>query len=566
MPPQTDMSDLTTTAPAGAAPAAAPSAAPDTSDLTTTPPTTTENTPPAPERGFMSNIVGGFLRGAAKDVVGAGNAASEGVARVEGKPNWRDYGSGTMADNAEKPSIARGVGELGENMAEFSLGGEVLDALKGLEFLNGTAKAAKLTELATKYPMVGRMLAMSKEYPIIGKIMAESAKAAAIGGAQGAVKGASEGRAEQGAVEGAEGGAAGAAIGETAGAVAQEIGKTMGIGTTAIEDATRGAKPNKRNLRFAEDFQRAAPYMDAENSADQAKSVEDWADHADAARQKLWTQQIQPIIDRHAHVPLSGIAIRDSISDQIPRTWFKYHPERAAQVTQLANKFMPGQVFALTVGDAEDELEQINADLAATGYWSKLPNERAALLKSDPTILGYKASADAIREELYNRLGILEPADAPKIQDLKKDYGALRNVGNEIRGQVNVAGRQAPISLKQTIGIATGLGQGTPLGAVVAAIPFADKVANSPEQLISRGVQKAARPGEEGIVSKGVQAAGRGAKAAAPAVGAAAGEARAEEQGHRITFQASDGTMHSVPADQIHQALQIDPHLTIVNQ
>ena len=34
----------------------------------------------------------------------------------------------------------------------------------------------------------------------------------------------------------------------------------------------------------------------------------------------------------------------------------------------------------------------------------------------------------------------------------------------------------------------------------------------------------------------------------------------------RIYFKSSDGSTHSVPADQIHEAMKIDPKLTIINQ
>jgi len=566
--PAIDMSDLTTTPPANAQvdmsdlTTTPPSATPDMSDLTTTPPgsSTSDSTPPAPDRGLMSNIVGGILKGVSETGQGALNLAARGVEKLTGQPSGSLQA--TRGPETEKPSIARGGGELAETAGEFVLGGEVLDALKGLEFLNGAAKAAKLTELATKYPMVGHMLSLSKEYPVIAKILGETAKSAAIGGVQGGVKGAAEGQAAKGAEEGAAGGATGAFVGETAGALAQQVGKVFGIGTTGLEDVTRGAKPAKRNYRFAQDFQRAAPYMDADNSVNPAQSVEDWADHTDAARKKLWADKIQPIIDKHASVPLSGVAIRDEISNAIPAAMKKFKPAEAAEVERLANQFMPGQVFATSVGDVEDALEHFNAELSSTGYWSKLPQERAALLRTNGEALGYKAAADALRNELYNRLEILEPTQVKSIEELKKDYGALRNVGSEIRGQVNVAGREAPLSLKQTVGAVTGLAHGTPLGAAAAAIPFVDRWVNSPENLIARGVQKAVRPGEEGFVSRGAQAVGRAAKEVAPAAGAMAGENRAEQ---RVYFTASNGSSHSVPVSQIEAARKIDPHLVITD-
>jgi len=273
-------------------------------------------------------------------------------------------------------------------------------------------------------------------------------------------------------------------------------------------------------------------------------------------------------VARHATVPLGGINIKksmDATMRELAPTMTRFSPAEAAKVEQLANQFLPGQVFALNVGDAEEALEHMNAELSKTGYWSKLPSERAALLKTDGTILGYKAAADAIRDELYGKLGELEPQS--DMAALKKQYGALRNVGNEIRGQVNVAGRQSPVSLKETIGLITGLAHGGATGGVVAALPFVDRAVNSPEKLIGRAVQKAARP-EASTVGKAVAAGGRKiADLTAPA-GAAIGQSVAEGQpaNDRVTFTASDGSVHSVPANQIQEALKVDPKLVITNQ
>jgi hypothetical protein len=230
---------------------------------------------------------------------------------------------------------------------------------------------------------------------------------------------------------------------------------------------------------------------------------------------------------------------------------------------------MPGQVFALSVGDAEEALEHFNAKLSETGYWSKMPSERAALLRTNGDVLGYKTAADAIRDELYAKLQTLEPES--NMRDLKAQYGALRNVGNEIRGQVNVVGRQVPISLKQTIGLAAGLAHGGPAGAVIAALPVVDKIANSPENLIARGVQKAARPGEEGIITKVAKKAGGAVTGAAPAVAAVTGEKVGESvpnqpSGQHALVRASDGSFHTFPIENLDQARKVDPNLTVLSE
>lgn len=505
-----------------------------------------------PERGMLENIVGGLAKGAAKSVTGIGNALATGAEKLTGQPEGSLHA--TFADDREQPSVARDVGEGVENIGEFTA---------GIEGLEGLAKAAKITQMAKKYPLIAETLQMAKDHPVIAKILGESAKGATVGGTQGAVKGSAEGKTKEGAEGGAVGGGAGgmvaAAAAEAATPIAKMLGKTLGIGTSATEDAVRGARPGKRNYKFAENFERAAPYMDAENLNSPAKTIEDWADHTENARNNLYQQKIQPLVAKHTTEPLGGVNIADSIRNEIPSAMKIEDPDQAKIMEEIANNFLPGQKFQLQIGDAEDRLQYYNAKLAATGFWSKMPSERAALLKTNGTIAGLKAAGDAIRDEFYGRLEQLEPG--ANIANLKKDYGALRNVEDEIRGRVNVSDRQAPLSLKETIGIITGLGHGGPIGAAMAAVPMLDRFGNSPENLIARGVQKAARPGEEGVVAKGAQKVGKAAKEAAPQAGAQAGAGAG-----RIIFTASDGSTHSIPNNEnaIAHAKAIDPGLQII--
>jgi len=384
--------------------------------------------------------------------------------------------------------------------------------------------------LGDKLGYAQKIAKFAESHPSLAKIVTNGIQSAIVGGGQGAVKGAAEGHTGQGAASGAIGGGVGGAVGsaavETAAPIAKALGEKFGIGTTAVEDAVRGARPGKRNYRFAADFQRAAPYMDAENASAPAKTVEEWADNTEQAREKLYANKIQPIVDKHATVPLGGLNIAESIRKEIPETMKTFKPEAAKKMEELANQFMPGQKFHLQIQDAEAALQHFNAELRATGFWSKMPSERAALLKTDGTIAGLKAAGDAIRDELYGKLANLEPN--VDLASLKKDYGALRNVEDEIRGRINVNNRQVPISLKETIGLITGLGHGGPVGAAMAALPILDRFGNSPENLISRGVQKAVRPAES-TLENAARATGRATPRAAGATGAAIANAQRPE-------------------------------------
>lgn len=503
------------------------------------------NSGQAPERGVIANLVGGAEKGASQFVTGAANLAASGMEHLTGAPAGSLHA--TAGPETEQPSIARDIGEGAENVGEF-MAGET-----GLE---GLAKAARITELAQKSRIIARTLELAKEHPVLAKMIGEGTKGAVVGGAQGAVKGAAEGNAKGEAEAGAVGGGAGGSLAtgalEAVTPLAKEVAAKFGVGTSAITDAVRGARPGKRNYKFAEDFLRAAPYMDAENTVAPAKTVEDWADHIENARNKLYQTKIDPLVQANATQPLGGLNIANGIRNQIPAAMKQFSPEEAAKMEELANKFMPQSQFHLQMQDAEQALQHYNAELAATGFWSKMPSERAALLKTNGEIAGLKAAGDAIRDEFYGRLNQLAPNS--DIASLKRDYGALRNVEDEVRGRVNVSNRQSPLSMKETIGLITG----HPVGV---AIPMVDRIVNSPENLIGRAVNKAT--GKEGAISKGAQAAGT-------AVKEHGGETAANltSQAGRLVFQSSDGAVHSIPnnPNALAHAKHIDPSLKVLSE
>jgi len=478
--------------------------APSSSTSASTAPSKPASAAPSnPVLGLFSGIGGGVME------------STQGVKNLANKvlPNSMQIPD-IPKEYREERSTSERVGGFAEDVMEFIAGDE---ALKGLSLGDKLGYAQKIAKFA-------------ESHPSLAKIVTNGIQSAIVGGGQGAVKGAAEGHTGQGAASGAIGGGVGGAVGsaavETAAPIAKALGEKFGIGTTAVEDAVRGARPGKRNYRFAADFQRAAPYMDAENASAPAKTVEEWADNTEQAREKLYANKIQPIVDKHATVPLGGLNIAESIRKEIPETMKTFKPEAAKKMEELANQFMPGQKFHLQIQDAEAALQHFNAELRATGFWSKMPSERAALLKTDGTIAGLKAAGDAIRDELYGKLANLEPN--VDLASLKKDYGALRNVEDEIRGRINVNNRQVPISLKETIGLITGLGHGGPVGAAMAALPILDRFGNSPENLISRGVQKAVRPAES-TLENAARATGRATPRAAGATGAAIANAQRPE-------------------------------------
>jgi hypothetical protein len=321
-------------------------------------------------------------------------------------------------------------------------------------------------------------------------------------------------------------------------------------------------KPRKGNLNAVQDFIRIAPKLDEVNQTAPASTIEDWANHAQSVREGVYQNVVEPLLKTYGDQPLSGIDIKNRISADIPETLKKVSPEKAAAVEQFAQQFLPGSVFQLTAKDAEQYIQHFNAELAATGYWKLDPASRSALEKVNPDIIKWKAAGDAIRDELYSKLGDWQVADhVPNPIDMaaaKKDYGAARNVENELRGQINVQNRQSKISLKEAMALAAGIATGGVHGAAVAALPVLDKTFNSGPASFGRAVKAVGRPGEGAAAS--VVRGATAAKNAGEAVSANAGA-----QLGRLFFTASDGSTHSIPDNEnaLAHAKAIDPGLQV---
>ena len=98
---------------------------------------------PAPQRGMLENIAGGVEKGAAKTVVGLGNLAADAAERILHLPDGSLHAS--VSDN-ERPSMARSIGEFGENAGEFVAGGEAGKLAESAPALKGIVAMSHLPE------------------------------------------------------------------------------------------------------------------------------------------------------------------------------------------------------------------------------------------------------------------------------------------------------------------------------------------------------------------------------------------------------------------------------------
>jgi hypothetical protein len=453
---------------------------------------------------------------------------------------------GLLTESQKAEELTRTPAQKAGEVAEA-----VLEAMAGDEALSGVAK---FVNIAHRAPQV---LELMERFPKTAKLIMGAGKGAATMAAQGAVKEARPGGEGvlEGAKAGAEGGALGGAVGEVVPMVAKPVAKAMGIGTTATEDVMRAAQPAKRNIRFIQDWSIARPRLVQElEEGGKFKDMEDAANRIGTVRRDLWTKEVKPAVDRHANEQLFPSAalpkppgamsvsnpIADAIKAKVTPAMQKVNKQSVKAIEKFSEKFQG----PMTVGEAEGALEHMNAELDNLGYWKKTPAERASAEKANPAIASRVAATNAIRNVLYDHL---ESAGEPEIKNIKREYGALANIEKEVRGQVNVAGRQRPLSLKQVIGLVSGIAHGGPGGAAAALVPLLDKLYNEPTALLTRAIEKSAPPSAVKAAAKDiVSGAGAVAKEVAPVAG-------------RVFFTASDGSVHQVNADQWDKVQEIDP-------
>jgi hypothetical protein len=399
--------------------------------------------------------------------------------------------------------------------------------------------AAKLAEL--KPGITGAAATVAKS---AGQMAAQSAVEESAPGGQGPAAGAKEG---------AVGGALGATFAEVTGPAIGKLAKAVGLGTDAEADIMRAAQTGKRNVKFLDDWKTAQPRIAKElEVGGDFKDMGEAADRIGDVRRGVWEDEVKPAIDRHGKEVYDATnvagAVRKILTDrpELARNF----PEDAQFIQQFADKYTSGTPLFTgdrTVSEAEKEIELYNAKLTDAGYWKKSPKERAAMETANPKIAAWRTASNALREGLYQHLASV---GEPNVAEMKNLYGAIGNVENEIRGQVNVSARQRPVSLKQMIGMAAGIAHGGPGGMLAAVLPIVDKLYNEPVALLNRAVAKA----EPGPVRKAAtavaSAAGAAAKEAAPATGAL-----------MIRFIASDGSTHEVPVNKFQEAKKLDPGL-----
>ncbi len=406
-------------------------------------------------------------------------------------------------------------GKLVENAAEW-IGGE-----EGLKALSEVAQAGKFMKNAAMWQhFVQNSPNAAKAVKALGRI----AESAGIGGVQGGVHGAADNNAVEGALGGTVGGAIGGVAAEAVTSVAAPaIAKVLGMNREPVDEMMKVIKPGKWDDKFAPNFLAAADRLNESLKVKPWKNIEDVADAALDQKNDLWNGEIHDAIDRHKTEPLDVSSIAQDLRAKAQNPTMMLHsPEGSAELEKEAQIF--DKMNGLKVGDVEETLEHINAKLTSEKWWKQSGAERAAAAKVGDPLAVLDDAARGIREKLYDHL---EQNGEPEIRNLKKEYGALASVEHYARGQVNVSGRQVPLSLKDMVALA-GMAAAGPKGWMLGAVPLIDKIVNNPARMASRAVSNAV--GEEPLLMKVGRATAPVLRSGAGLVGSEAGQEAANPE------------------------------------
>lgn len=251
---------------------------------------------------------------------------------------------------------------------------------------------------------------------------------------------------------------------------------------------TRVARPNKNNVSWNSDTQTAIPLM---KSAEKVigKPIDDFESAITAnnvAKKQIWAQVQQRMqAAGQAGATIDGNAIADAIMQSVDKRTALKDPALAQRVQQFADTYRR----PIPVNEAEDFLQSGNAQL--NGYYAKNKVGRQAAL-NDPETASTVFETDALRDALYNKIDQLS---GPGASQLKKAYGALKNVGNALETQKLVYDRKAPTNMPEQLSYLKAGGKiltGNVPGGVkdIAVQRFLSEV-NDQNAMIGRAFQKA---------------------------------------------------------------------------
>lgn len=261
----------------------------------------------------------------------------------------------------------------------------------------------------------------------------------------------------------------------------RKIGNPMGLASTGEELLTQGISPRTSLTNFKPSLERAAGDLKAYDIQSPIKNVQDLNDAIPEIKQKIWSEEVEPALQRQATLPVNMKPVAEAVRAQISDEMRTFDEGNAEKLDTLADKLES----AKDVTSANKLLKYANGQLES--YFQKFPAARRANLMNNPETAGWEAA----RAELRNQfLGTLEDAGETGVRDARLRYGAFDTLQDAVERRVNVADRAKPMSMNRIVGLAA-----APFtGGTSIVLGELGHYLNKPDVLIRRGIGKLEAP------------------------------------------------------------------------
>ena len=210
---------------------------------------------------------------------------------------------------------------------------------------------------------------------------------------------------------------------------------TKAVQASLLEHRQAAPPSAKESLNYEENYHRARPYMEAENSEAGIKTVRDAKDAAQSAVGKI-EDKVKAYVESLPDTRVEGSKILDSatraLNDERWRT-----PEEREEGLEALRKLGVSDDLTLKQADAlRRRLGQENESYLGTNTAG-----REAARATNPSFAAKEAAADSLRDMIYDKL---EEGGIKDVGNLRKDEGALLSMRDIYERNVGRAERPAP--------------------------------------------------------------------------------------------------------------------------
>ena len=206
---------------------------------------------------------------------------------------------------------------------------------------------------------------------------------------------------------------------------ARAAGKVAGVVKPEAEAAAiQAIKPSNRSIDvFGENWKTAAIDIQDFDKTEPIKTVGDLHEALPQIKDKIWNEDIQPAVNRHANKTVDMSSVKSDVLNSISPEMEEFEPGAANDAKDFADKVGKSR----TVAEANRLLTYINGKLSS--YFAKNPGAKRIDVLTNPDTAMWETARRGIRE---NFLKGLENFGEEDIRGARQRYGALTGLQSAV--------------------------------------------------------------------------------------------------------------------------------------